>query len=57
MQPPGFWSSRPNFSVKLFMCIFSGSRNPMVIVKIFYLYHVTLKHKVIDLVHGYRATQ
>ena len=33
------------------MGIVSGSRNPMVIVKIFYLYHVTLKLKVIDLVH------
>ena len=28
----------------------------MVIVKIFYLYHVTLKLKVIDLVHGCGAT-
>ena len=34
-----------------------ASRNPMVIVKIFCLYHVTLKHKVIDLVHDYGATQ
>ena len=47
--PPGFWSSRPNFFVKFFMGIVSGSRNPMVIVRIFYLYHVTLKLKVIDL--------
>ena len=29
---PGFWTSRPNFFVKLFMGMFSGSRNPMVIV-------------------------
>ena len=28
----------------------------MVIVKIFYLYHVTLKLKVIDLVHATPAT-
>ena len=28
----------------------------MVIVRIFYLYHATLKLKVIDLVHGYAAT-
>ena len=54
MQPPGFWSSRPN--VKFLMGIVSGSRNPMVIVKIFYLYHVILKLKVIDLVHGCGAT-
>ena len=47
--PPGIWSSRPNFFVKFFMGIVSGSRNPKVIVKIFYLYHVTLKLKVIDL--------
>ena len=31
------------------MGIVSGSRNPKVIVRIFYLYHVTLKFKVIDL--------
>ena len=31
------------------MGIVSGSRNPKVIVRIFYLYHVTLKLKVIDL--------
>ena len=48
-NPPGFWSSRPNFFVKFFMGIVSGSRNPKVIVRIFYLYHVTLKLKVIDL--------
>ena len=47
--PSGFWSSRPNFFVKFFMGIVSGSRNPKVIVGIFYLYHVTLKLKVIDL--------
>ena len=48
-NPPGFWSSRPNLFVKFFMGIVSGSRNPKVIVRIFYLYHVTLKLKVIDL--------
>ena len=42
-NPPGFWSNRPHFFVKFFMGIVSGSRNPMVIVRIFYLYHVTLK--------------
>ena len=47
--PPGFWSSRPNFFVKFFMGIVSGSRNPKVVVRFFYLYHVTLKLKVIDL--------
>ena len=47
--PPGFWSSRPNFFVKFFMGIGSGSRNPRVIVRIFYLHHVILKLKVIDL--------
>ena len=31
------------------MGIVSGSRNPKVIVRIFYLYYVTLKLKVIDL--------
>ena len=56
-NPSGFWSSRPNFFVKYFMSIASGSRNPMVIVRIFYLvYHATLKLKVIDLVYGYAAT-
>ena len=45
-----------DFFVNFFMGIASGSRNPMVIVKIFYLYHVTLKLKVIDLVHGCRVT-
>ena len=34
----------------------SGSRNPVVIVKIVYLYFVTVKLKVIALVHGYGAT-
>ena len=48
-NPPGFWSSRPNFFVKFFKGIVSGSKNPKVIVRIFYLYHVTLKLKVIDL--------
>ena len=47
--PPGFWSSRPNFFVKFLMGRVSGSRNAKVIVRIFYLYHVTLKLKVIDL--------
>ena len=56
INPPGFWSSRPNFLVKFFMGIVSGSRNRMVIVRIFYLYFVTLKLKVIDFVHGYGAT-
>ena len=32
--------------------MFSGPRNPMVIVKIFHLYCMTLKLKVIVLVHG-----
>ena len=36
--------------------MFSGSRNPMVIVKILYLYRVILKLKVIALVHGCGAT-
>ena len=31
------------------MGIVSGSRNPKVIVRVFYLYHVILKFKVIDL--------
>ena len=52
MHPPGFWSFRPNFFVKFFMSIVPGSRNSMVIVNIFYLYHVTLKLKVINLVHA-----
>ena len=47
LQPPGFLTSRPNFCVKLFMGMFSGSRKPKVIVKIFYLYRVTLKVEVI----------
>ena len=54
--PPGIWSSRPNFFVTFFMGIVSGSRNPKVIVRIFYLYHVTLKLKVIYLVHGCEVT-
>ena len=48
-NPSGFWFSRPNFFVKYFVSIASGSRNAMVIVRIFYLYHTTLKLKVIDL--------
>ena len=49
LQPPLDVGLRPNFFVKFFMGIVSGLRNPKVIVRIFYLYHVTLKHKVIDL--------
>ena len=56
MQPPWILVFPTEFFVKFSMGIVSGSRNPMVIVKIFYLYHVTLKLKVIDLVHGYGAT-
>ena len=55
MQPPWILVFPTEFFVKFFMGIVSGSRNSMVIVKIFYLYHVTLKLKVIDLVHGYGA--
>ena len=55
-QPPWILVFRPNFFVKFFTGIVSGSRNPMVIVKSFYLYHMTLKLKVIDLVHGCGAT-
>ena len=44
--PPGFWSSRPNFSKIFLMGMFSGSRNPTVIMKKFYLYCMTLKIKV-----------
>ena len=47
LQPPGFVTFRSNYFVKLFMGMFLGSRNPMVIVKIFYLYRVTLKLRVI----------
>ena len=56
LHPPGFWSSWPNIFVKWFMGMFSGSRNLMMIVTIFYLHRMTLKLKVIDLVHGCGAT-
>ena len=49
MQPLGFLPSRPIFVVKLFTGMYSGSKNPMVIVKIVYLNRVTLKLKVIQL--------
>ena len=55
-NPSGFWSPRPNFFVKFLMSVASVLRNPMVIVRIFYLYHATFKLKVIDLVYGYAAT-
>ena len=45
-HPPGFWSSRPNFSKIFLMGMFSGSRNPTVIMKKFYLYCMTLKIEV-----------
>ena len=45
-HPPGFWSSRPNFSKIFLMGMFSGSRNPTMIMKKFYLYCMTLKIKV-----------
>ena len=44
--PPGFWSSRRNFSKISRMGMFSGSRNPTVITKKFYLHCMTLKIKV-----------
>ena len=44
--PRGFWSSRPNFSKIFLMGMFSGSRNPTVIMKKFHLYCMTLKIKV-----------
>ena len=44
--PPGFLPSRPNFSKIFLMGMFSGSRNPTVIMKKFYLYCMTLKIKV-----------
>ena len=50
---PWMLSSRPNLFVKLFVGMVSGSRNLMVIVKMFYLYCVTLKLKIIVLVHGH----
>ena len=46
-NPSGFLTSRPNLFVKLFVGMFSGSRCPIVIVKMFYLCRVTLKLKVI----------
>ena len=46
MQPPGFLPSRPNFLKIFLMGMFSGSRNPTVIMKKFYLYCMTLKIKV-----------
>ena len=45
-HPPGFLPSRPNFSKIFLMGTFSGSRNPTVILKKFYLYCMTLKIKV-----------
>ena len=44
--PPGFLPSRPNFLKIFLMGMFSGSRNPTVIMKKFYLYCMTLKIKV-----------
>ena len=44
--PPVFWSSRGNFSKISRMGMFSGSRNPMVIMKKFYLHCLILKFKV-----------
>ena len=45
-HPPGFLPSRPNFLKIFLMGMFSGSRNPTVIMKKFYLYCMTLKIKV-----------
>ena len=45
-HPPGFLPSRPNFLKIFFIGMFSGSRNPTVIMKKFYLYCMTLKIKV-----------
>ena len=45
-HPPGFSPSRPNFLVIFLMGMFSGSRNPTVIMKKFYLHCVILKIKV-----------
>ena len=45
-NPPGFLPSRPNFLKIFLMGMFSGSRNPTVIMKKFYLYCMTLKIKV-----------
>ena len=44
--PPGFLPSRPNFLKIFLMGMFSGSRNPTVIMKKFYLHCMTLKIKV-----------
>ena len=44
--PPGFLPSRPNFLKLFLMGMFSGSRNPTVIMKKFYLHCMTLKIKV-----------
>ena len=43
---PGISPSRPNFLKIFLMGMFSGSRNPTVIMKKFYLYCMTLKIKV-----------
>ena len=45
-NPPGFLPSRPNFLKIFLMGMFSGSRNPNVIMKFFYLYCMILKIKV-----------
>ena len=54
LQPPGFVTSRASYFDKLFMnfdklfmSMFSGSRNIMAIVKSFYLYRVILKLEII----------
>ena len=56
ITPPWILVFPTEWFCEILMGIVSGSKNPMVIVKIFYIYHVTLKLKVIDLVHGYGAT-
>ena len=45
-HPPGFLPSHPNFLKIFLMGMFSGSRNPTVIIKKFYLYCMTWKIKV-----------
>ena len=45
-QHPGFLTSLQSYFGKLFMSVFSGLRNSIVIVKILYLYHMTLKLEV-----------
>ena len=45
-NPPGFLPSRLNFLKIFLLGMFSGSRNPTVIIKKFYLYRMTLKIKV-----------